>query len=176
MGPHDASGTWLGFHNLRASGVVWVGGAWHVHRALRLLKDCGALGHRLVAPGWEARDRVAVVAPLHRATLLLALLRRAHRHRGLVRLHELHRALDHVRLLCSDGDKVPQEGCAVRNLHHAAAASADARGYVCHSEGCAVPGSWGGVPREYDKLDSRPDDVRQLLCALLQVVRGQLLL
>merc|ERR1712217_600978 len=126
--------------------------------------------------GRQARDCAAVVASLHGAALLLALLRCAHRHGGMVCLHELYSALDHVRLLCGDSDKVPQEGCAVCDLHHLAAAPADARWHVCHLEGRDVPGGWRGVPREQDKLDLGIDDVCQLLCPLLQAVCGQLLL
>merc|ERR1712113_425466 len=120
--------------------------------------------------------RAAVVASLHSAAVLLALLRSANCHRGMVRLHELYCALDHVRLLCSDSDEVPQEGCAVCDLHHLVAALADARWYVCHREGRDVSGGWRGVPREQDKLNLGFDDVCQLLRPLLQVVYGQLLL
>merc|ERR1711974_475092 len=66
--------------------------------------------------------RAAMVAPLHGAAVLLALLLGAHRDRCLVRVHELLGALHHVRLLRGDGNAVPQGGLALCHLHHLAAA------------------------------------------------------
>merc|ERR1712187_18274 len=118
----------------------------------------------------------AVVAPLDGAALLLALLLGAHRHGCVVCVHELQCTLSHVRLLCGDGDKVPQEGGPICHLHHLDAVGADARGHVRHDQGGNVPGGGRGVPCEQDKLRAGLGDVCQLLCALLQALCGQLLL
>merc|ERR1719188_1802703 len=47
--------------------------------------------------------------------------------------------------------------------------------HVCDDEGRAAAGGGRGVPREQDELDPGPHHVRELLCALLQALRRQLL-
>merc|ERR1712107_636026 len=60
-------------------------------------------------------------------------------------------------------------------IYIAAAAGTNARGHVRHDEGRAASGGGRGVPREQDELDPGPRHVRELLCALLQALRRQLL-
>merc|ERR1712039_776968 len=52
----------------------------------------------------------------------------------------------------------------------------DAGGHVRDCEGCLVPGRGRGVPREQDEFGAWLEHVRELLRALLQALRRQLLL
>merc|ERR1712113_805427 len=63
-----------------------------------------------------------------------------------------------------------------RDLHYLAAVAADAGGHVCDDQGRAVPDRGRGVSREQDQLAHGLDHVCELLRALLQALRGQLLL
>merc|ERR1712039_23969 len=126
MGGAVALGAWPVLHDVRARFVVRLGLEWLVRGALHLLQDRRIDGHGIVAARWQARDRFAVVAPLHGLAVLLALVLCTHRHGRVVRVHELFGALDHVRLLRHHGDAVPQGGDAVRHLHYTAAVGPDA--------------------------------------------------
>jgi len=156
-------------HVLRTRDVV----RGQLVRALRglihLLQDLRALRHRAPSPRGQARDCAAVVAPLHCAPLLLALLLVPHRHRLVVRCHELLRALGHVRLLRAHDDAVSQVHHPLRDLHYLGAARADACGHVRDYQGGDVPGRRHRMPREQDELRPRLDHVLQLLRALFKL-------
>merc|ERR1712203_564871 len=171
----DALGAWVVLHDMRARFLVWLGLEWRLRGVVHLLEDRRADGYGAVVARRQARDRTAVVAPLDSASVLLALVLGADRHGRLVRVHELLGALDHVRLLRDHGDAVPQGRNAVRHLHHSAAAGADAGGHVRDSEGRAVPGRGGRVPREQDEFGAWLEHVRELLRVVLQALRRQLL-
>mmetsp|Transcript_47749 Transcript_47749/g.120357 ORF Transcript_47749/g.120357 Transcript_47749/m.120357 type:complete len:206 (+) Transcript_47749:450-1067(+) len=164
----------LVFHVLRACDVVrrWI--VRFLRGLVHLLQGGGAVRHGAVALGRQARDRFAVVASLHCAALLLALLLLPYSHRLVVCCHELLSALRDVRVLRPDDDEVPQAHHPVCDLHHAGAASADACRDVCDHQGYDVAGYWRGVPREQDELRAGLDNVCQLLPALLQALRGEL--
>merc|ERR1719436_2134983 len=93
---------WLVLHMLCACNVVWRRLFGSLRGLLHLLEGGGVDRHGLAAAGRKARDRTPVVAPLHGAAVLLALLLLPHRHRSVVRGDELFRALRDVRLLRPD--------------------------------------------------------------------------
>merc|ERR1711933_179602 len=100
----------------------------------------GVVRHGVAAVGRQASDRLAVVASLHCAALLLALLLLPYSHGLVVCRHELLSALRDVRVLRPDDDQVPQAHHPVCDLHHAGAACADARRDVCDHQGHDVAG------------------------------------
>mmetsp|Transcript_6543 Transcript_6543/g.16932 ORF Transcript_6543/g.16932 Transcript_6543/m.16932 type:complete len:273 (+) Transcript_6543:295-1113(+) len=107
--------------------VVWLRLLRILRVPLHLLKARRAHRHFLPARAQVAGDPAALVPSSLRAALLLALVLLTHRHRPLVRLHELLGARDHVLLLRAhaarpQGPRIRQEIC---DADHDAPADAD---------------------------------------------------
>merc|ERR1712061_453038 len=73
-------------------------------------------------------------------------------------------------------NKVSQVCDAIRHLHHACPVDADVSWYVCHNQGSFPSDPRRGMSREQNQFGAWSCHVLQLLRALLQAVRGQLLL